>query len=88
MDVQFTYNDEEQTQKCGDVSFRPFDPVTVQLSLDRSNLQHEKLVFKLVYPHIPGFSVPTLDSAKRKEKTLRDEMGKNREMLEAKINES
>lgn len=34
-----------------------FDPVTVQLSLDRSNVQHEKLVFKLVKPYIPGFSI-------------------------------
>lgn len=36
-----------------------FDPVTVQLSLDRSNVQHEKLVFKLVKPDIPTFSVPS-----------------------------
>lgn len=35
-----------------------FDPVTVQLSLDRSNVQHEKLVFKLVKPYISGFSIP------------------------------
>jgi hypothetical protein len=43
---------QEQTQTYGDVTFHPFDPVTVQLSLDRSNLQHEKLVFKLVLPHV------------------------------------
>jgi hypothetical protein len=42
----------EQTQKCGDVIFRPFDPVTVQLSLDRSNVQHEKIVLKLVHPQV------------------------------------
>jgi exosome complex exonuclease DIS3/RRP44 len=42
----------EQTQKCGDVIFRPFDPVTVQLSLDRSNVQHEKIVLKLVDPQV------------------------------------
>lgn len=57
--ANFVYNDEDQTQKCGDILFRPFDPVTVQLSLDRSNLQHEKLVLKLVKPVIPGFSVPS-----------------------------
>jgi exosome complex exonuclease DIS3/RRP44 len=42
----------EQSQKCGDVIFRPFDPVTVQLSLDQSNLQHEKIVLKLVCPQV------------------------------------
>uniref|UniRef100_A0A0C9QLM3 Protein DIS3 homolog n=1 Tax=Fopius arisanus TaxID=64838 RepID=A0A0C9QLM3_9HYME len=57
--VNFVYNQEEHTQTCGDVVFRSFDPVEVQLSLDRSNVQHEKLVFKLVKPEIPGFSVPS-----------------------------
>lgn len=27
------------------------------MTLDTSNIQHEKLVIKLVEPHIPGFSV-------------------------------
>ncbi|KDR22892.1 hypothetical protein L798_14747, partial [Zootermopsis nevadensis] len=52
LNVTFVYNEEEQTQKCGDVSFRPFDPVTVQLSLDQSNLQHEKIIMKLVNPQV------------------------------------
>jgi hypothetical protein len=47
---------QEQTQKCGDVIFRPFDPVTVQLSLDQSNLQHEKIVLKLVHPQVSVIS--------------------------------
>ena len=42
----------EQSQKCGDLIFRIFDPVTVQLSLDQSNLQHEKIVLKLVDPQV------------------------------------
>jgi hypothetical protein len=42
----------EQSQKCGNVILRPFDPVTVQLSLDQSNLQHEKIVLRLVYPEV------------------------------------
>lgn len=29
----------------------------VQMSLDRSNVQHEKLVLKLVEPFIEGFSI-------------------------------
>ena len=31
--------------------------VTVQLSLDSSNVQHEKLALRLVRPSIEGFSV-------------------------------
>lgn len=40
--------------------FRAFDPVKVRLSLDSTNIQHEKLVFQLVEPFIEGFSVKTL----------------------------
>lgn len=50
--VTFTYNSEDQSQTCGDVVFRAFDPIVVQLSLDRSNVQHEKLFFKLVKPEV------------------------------------
>uniref|UniRef100_A0A8D9BV86 Protein DIS3 homolog n=1 Tax=Cacopsylla melanoneura TaxID=428564 RepID=A0A8D9BV86_9HEMI len=57
--VSWTYNEKEQCQSCGDVVFHSFDPVTVQLSLDRSNVQHEKLVLKLVHPIIVGYSVPS-----------------------------
>lgn len=31
----------------------------MQLSLDTSNVQHEKIVFQLVTPYIEGFSVPS-----------------------------
>ena len=48
--VTFVYNEEEHTQSSGEVVFRSFDQVIVQLSLDRSNVQHEKLVFQLVKP--------------------------------------
>ncbi|XP_046384891.1 exosome complex exonuclease RRP44 [Ischnura elegans] len=64
----FTFNEEDQSQRCGSIVFRVFDPLTVQLSLDRSNVQHEKLVLKLVHPVIPGFSVPSSNQGvKRKE---------------------
>ena len=36
---------------------RLFQRLTVQLTLDQSNIQHEKLVLRLVEPKIPGFSV-------------------------------
>ncbi|XP_076634514.1 exosome complex exonuclease RRP44-like protein Dis3 [Colletes latitarsis] len=61
--VSFTYNSEDHSQSCGDIVFRTFDPVIVQISLDRSNVQHEKIIFKLVKPFIPGFSVPLADAA-------------------------
>ncbi|XP_058120010.1 exosome complex exonuclease RRP44 [Anopheles ziemanni] len=61
--VRFVYDEEEQTQRCGDVVFRAFDPVTVRLSLDSTNVQHEKLVFELVEPYIEGFSVPRTASS-------------------------
>ncbi|XP_030375855.1 exosome complex exonuclease RRP44 [Scaptodrosophila lebanonensis] len=57
--VVFTFSEEDHTQRCGNVVFHSFDPVTVRLSLDSSNVQHEKLVFRLVKPYIKGFSVET-----------------------------
>ena len=45
------------TQTCGDVVLRLFMEVTVQLSLDSSNVQHEKLALRLFRPNIQGFSV-------------------------------
>lgn len=68
--VNFIHNEEEHTQTYNDIVFRSFDPVVVQLSLDRSNVQHEKLVFKLVKPEIPGFSV--LSSEVINEKTVEE----------------
>ena len=50
--VTFVYNSEDQSQTCGDVVFRAFDPVVIQMSLDSSNVQHEKLFFKLVKPEV------------------------------------
>lgn len=41
---------------CNGVTLKTFDELTVRLSLDSSNLQHQKLLFQLVKPHIPGFS--------------------------------
>uniref|UniRef100_A0A182Q2N5 Protein DIS3 homolog n=1 Tax=Anopheles farauti TaxID=69004 RepID=A0A182Q2N5_9DIPT len=55
--VRFVYDEEQQTQRCGKIVFKAFDPVTVRLSLDSTNVQHEKLVFELVEPYIQGFSV-------------------------------
>lgn len=51
---------QEHTQECNGIVFRSFDAVTVRLSLDTSNVQHEKLVLQMVQPFIEGFSVPSL----------------------------
>lgn len=77
----FEYNEENHTQTCGDIVFHAFDPVTVRLSLDSKNIQHEKFVLQLVKPFIPGFSVAPLSEVekvelKRKNKT--DDADKNK----------
>ena len=38
-----------------------FQKLTVRILLDDSNVQHEKLVLKLVSPHIKDFSVQPMD---------------------------
>lgn len=65
--ANFTYDEHNQTLQCGKITFHAFDPVTVRLSLDTTNVQHEKLVFDLVKPHIEGFNVPVKEAEKRKE---------------------
>ncbi|KAL1139194.1 hypothetical protein AAG570_009253, partial [Ranatra chinensis] len=52
------FNNEDNTQSCGSVVLHSFDKVIVQLSLDSTNVQREKLRMNLVWPHIEGFSVP------------------------------
>ncbi|XP_050293944.1 exosome complex exonuclease RRP44 [Anthonomus grandis grandis] len=59
----FEYDEERQTQRAGDVVFYTFDPVTIRLHLDSTNVQHEKFVVQLVKPVIEGFSVPPLEEA-------------------------
>ncbi|XP_037296481.1 exosome complex exonuclease RRP44 [Manduca sexta] len=61
---KFKYNEEEHYQVCDDVILKTFDEITVRLSLDRSNLQHQKLVFQLVKPYVPDFSYVVEDEGK------------------------
>jgi exosome complex exonuclease DIS3/RRP44 len=67
---------------------KTFDELTVRLSLDSSNLQHRKLVFQLVQPHVPGFSyVPTQEmdvKAKPEEKKETVEVKKRKETKDTK----
>ncbi|XP_030756303.1 exosome complex exonuclease RRP44 [Sitophilus oryzae] len=57
----FEYNEEDQTQRAGNVVLHTFDPVTVRLKLDSTNIQHEKFTLQLVKPFIEGFSVSPMN---------------------------
>jgi len=75
----FVFNDEEPSQTCGEVKICLFQKLRVRLSLDSSNVQHEKLVLHLVHPHIPGFSVaPIEEASKRKSPSLEAQVEKKR----------
>ncbi|KAG7165262.1 Exosome complex exonuclease RRP44-like 2, partial [Homarus americanus] len=57
---EFEFNEQELYVKCGDVVIRPFDHLRIQVSVDASDVQHQRVVCKLIQPVIPGFSVPPL----------------------------
>merc|ERR1712142_1249281 len=57
-DCEWSFDEEEPSQRCGEVKMTLFMKVKVQVYLDSSDIQHEKLALRLVEPHIPGFSVP------------------------------
>ncbi|KAG8182151.1 hypothetical protein JTE90_014561 [Oedothorax gibbosus] len=70
----FTYDEQGPTQTAEGVTLHQFDPVTVQLHIDNTNVQHQKTVLKLVQPQIPGFSVaplPLEPSAKKRKKSAK-----------------
>lgn len=54
------------------MEFHAFDAVTVRLSLDSTNVQHEKLIFQLVKPYIKGFSVELNENIQENESSLAD----------------
>lgn len=64
----YNISQQEQTQTSGDVVLHAFDPVTVRLSLDSKNIQHEKFVLQLVSPYVEGFSVAPLTESENKHK--------------------
>ncbi|XP_018364763.1 PREDICTED: exosome complex exonuclease RRP44 [Trachymyrmex cornetzi] len=84
--VTFVHNSEDQSQTCGDVVFRAFDPVVIQMSLDSSNVQHEKLFFKLVKPEIPNFSVPPLNTSDTEENSTKETLKRKSEIKEESSN--
>ncbi|XP_060606193.1 exosome complex exonuclease RRP44-like [Ruditapes philippinarum] len=62
----FVFNEDENTQSCGPVTLHVFDRVVIQISIDRSNVQHLKLQIRLVEPSIPEFSVPAASNEEDK----------------------
>jgi len=63
--VEWVYDEEEPSQTCGAVKLRLFMKLGVQVFLDSSDVQHEKLCLRLVTPSLEGFSVPPVGEAKR-----------------------
>merc|ERR1712154_202146 len=58
---EWVYDDEEPSQTRAGVKVTLFMKVIVQVYLDSTDIQHEKLSLRLVSPNIPGFSV-TVDN--------------------------
>ncbi|XP_067890391.1 exosome complex exonuclease RRP44 [Heterodontus francisci] len=58
------YNEEIPSLTVESITFNMFDKVTVTITLDASNIQHQKIRMALVEPVIPGVSVPRNSSLK------------------------
>ncbi|XP_020848099.1 exosome complex exonuclease RRP44 [Phascolarctos cinereus] len=56
---RLAYNEEMPSLKVEDTEFHVFDKVKVKVTLDSSNLQHQKIRMSLIEPQIPGVSGPT-----------------------------
>ncbi|XP_063068491.1 exosome complex exonuclease RRP44 [Engraulis encrasicolus] len=59
---KMTFNEEVPTLAVDGHTFNLFDPVRVTISLDASNIQHQKIRMALLEPVIPGVSVPPPDT--------------------------
>ena len=80
----FTFDEDEPSQSKNDVKLTLFQKVRVQLSLDSSNIQHEKLELKLVEPFIEGFSVSNEEETEGKKETSAEPMEVESEKTEGK----
>lgn len=56
-DSGFVFDEDTPCQTHGSIKLTLFQKLKIQLSLDQSNVQHEKLEVRLIDPYIPGFSV-------------------------------
>lgn len=73
---EFEFNEKELYVQCAELVIRPFDELRVQASVDASDVQHQRVVCRLVEPVIPGFSVPPLEKASKQ--VDKDEKQKNK----------
>ncbi|XP_053311384.1 exosome complex exonuclease RRP44 [Spea bombifrons] len=53
---KIVYNDEIPSLKVENATFYMFDKVKVKISLDASNIQHQKIRMELIEPEIPGIT--------------------------------
>merc|ERR1719373_1270274 len=72
-DCEWSFDEEEPSQRCGEVKMTLFMKVKVQVYLDSSDIQHEKLALRLVEPNIPGFSVPQVTGPAKRPSAAEDD---------------
>ena len=58
--IKLDYDEVECSLLVGGVTFQTFDPVVVQVSVEKSGLQQSKVKLSLVKPVIPSVSVPSI----------------------------
>ena len=58
--IKLEYDEVECSLLVGEVMFRTFDPIVVQVSVEKSGLQQSKVKLSLVKPVIPSVSVPSI----------------------------
>ncbi|RXG53125.1 Exosome complex exonuclease RRP44 [Armadillidium vulgare] len=68
---KFQFNEKDLCVRCKDVELRSFDEVRIQVCVDSSDIQHEKVVTRLVFPYIEGFSVKSLKRVQEDTQELR-----------------
>ncbi|KAH0624466.1 hypothetical protein JD844_031929 [Phrynosoma platyrhinos] len=69
------YNDEIPSLTVEGTTFHTFDKVTVNIMLDASNIQHQKIRMALVEPKIPGVTVPSQQSNNREPEKKKQKLG-------------
>ncbi|XP_061082599.1 exosome complex exonuclease RRP44 [Conger conger] len=69
---KLTFNEEGPTLAVEQHTFSMFDKVKVTISLDASNIQHQKIRMALIEPVIPGVSVPAPEAGPEAKKARLD----------------
>ena len=71
-DVPVTFDEEEPSVTVAGHKFFMLDELLVEISVDRSDEQHPKIMLKLVEPVVPGLSVPKLPEGQSSSPTKLD----------------